>query len=602
METQPRALCSQLTSQHGLCDVTLTGAFLSWKEAETCRRRAAGHAYDPRKAAKLIGSLSKSLCVNNRRMLYFSRRPMRAPVRDRSRPGDRGGTTPAQTRGNSGVLLGAQLNVTSMPSQHNCITFSALLTAVSYVERGRKHRWQCSEVTFRCTESRLCLQWLQAIKEQLALLTTRPKRLLVYINPYGGKQRGKRIYEQKVAPIFCRASISTDVIVTERANHARDHLKTEADLQKYDGIVCVGGDGMFSEVMHGLISRTQRDTGADQNCSGETLVECSLRVGIIPAGSTDCVCYATVGSNDPVTSALHIVVGDSQPMDVCSIRADDTFLRYSVSLLGYGFYGDMLTDSERKRWMGPARYDLSGVKTFLSHRYYEGTVSFLLADSNVGTPRDKLQCRSGCNICQQPSADKRLCGKEDHALDGEAKGAWQVIRGKFLAINAACMSCACPRSPKGLSPSAHLANGTVDLILVHKCSRLDFFRHLLRHTNKDDQFDHPFVEVYRVRQFRFTPRCQETASELELELREGDGVGRARFFSQICRKHPACGCMPTHSCWNCDGEILPHAGIEVRYGAAHRDRSRVHCQLIKLFARGIEEQTVFDDPYTLCAI
>lgn len=27
------------------------------------------------------------------------------------------------------------------------------------------------------------------------------------------------------------------------------------------------------------------------------------------AGSTDCVCFATVGVNDPVTSALHIVVG-----------------------------------------------------------------------------------------------------------------------------------------------------------------------------------------------------------------------------------------------------------------------------------------------------
>lgn len=69
----------------------------------------------------------------------------------------------------------------------------------------------------------------------------------------------------------------------------------------------------------------------------------------------------------------------------------------------------------------------------------------------------------------------------------ETKRGWQVIRGKFLAINAACMSCACPRSPKGLSPSAHLANGTADLILVRKCSRFDFLRHLLRHTNKDDQ-------------------------------------------------------------------------------------------------------------------
>lgn len=29
---------------------------------------------------------------------------------------------------------------------------------------------------------------------------------------------------------------------------------------------------------------------------------------------------------------------------------------------------------------------------------------------------------------------------------------------------------------------------------------------------------------------------------------------------------------------------------------------RVHCQLITLFARGIEEQSVFEDPYALCAI
>ncbi len=55
-----------------------------------------------------------------------------------------------------------------------------------------------------------------------------------------------------------------------------------------------------------------------------------------------------------------LCAGDSQPMDVCSVHHNNTFLRYSVSLLGYGFYGDVLSDSERKRWMGPARYDLSG--------------------------------------------------------------------------------------------------------------------------------------------------------------------------------------------------------------------------------------------------
>lgn len=47
-------------------------------------------------------------------------------------------------------------------------------------------------------------------------------------------------------------------------------------------------------------------------------------------------------------------------MDVSSVHHNSTLLRYSVSLLGYGFYGDVIKDSERKRWMGLARYDFSG--------------------------------------------------------------------------------------------------------------------------------------------------------------------------------------------------------------------------------------------------
>lgn len=64
---------------------------------------------------------------------------------------------------------------------------------------------------------------------------------------------------------------------------------------------------------------------------------------------------------------------------------------------------------------------------------------------------------------------------------------WQVVCGKFLAINATNMSCACPRSPRGLSPAAHLGDGSCDLILIRKCSRFNFLRFLVRHTNQRDQ-------------------------------------------------------------------------------------------------------------------
>ena len=47
-------------------------------------------------------------------------------------------------------------------------------------------------------------------------------------------------------------------------------------------------------------------------------------------------------------------------MDVSAVHHNSTLLRYSVSLLGYGFYGDIIKDSEKKRWMGLIRYDFSG--------------------------------------------------------------------------------------------------------------------------------------------------------------------------------------------------------------------------------------------------
>ena len=43
-----------------------------------------------------------------------------------------------------------------------------------------------------------------------------------------------------------------------------------------------------------------------------------------------------------------------------SVNVNNQFDRYSVTLCGYGYMGDLLKDSENKRWMGPKRYDWSG--------------------------------------------------------------------------------------------------------------------------------------------------------------------------------------------------------------------------------------------------
>ena len=69
------------------------------------------------------------------------------------------------------------------------------------------------------------------------------------------------------------------------------------------------------------------------------------------------------------------LLGDTIAMDLATVHHGNEFLKYNVSLNGYGYYGDCLVDSERNRWMGPKRYDWAGMllsirlKLYLSSKY-----------------------------------------------------------------------------------------------------------------------------------------------------------------------------------------------------------------------------------------
>ena len=49
-------------------------------------------------------------------------------------------------------------------------------------------------------------------------------------------------------------------------------------------VVCVGGDGMFSELMHGMLTRSMREAGLDHLAPAHRPIPPKLRIGIIPGG------------------------------------------------------------------------------------------------------------------------------------------------------------------------------------------------------------------------------------------------------------------------------------------------------------------------------
>ncbi len=76
----------------------------------------------------------------------------------------------------------------------------------------------------------------------------------------------------------------SDSKITEIAHN--EHIRMEFchfDLNEYDGVVCVGGDGTASRVVNGLLNRIQEVDGIEMR-TGVSPHKSRLPVGIIPLG------------------------------------------------------------------------------------------------------------------------------------------------------------------------------------------------------------------------------------------------------------------------------------------------------------------------------
>ncbi|XP_068592817.1 ceramide kinase-like protein [Cebidichthys violaceus] len=313
----------------------------------------------------------------------------------------------------------------------------------------------------------------------------------------------------------------------------------ECKLDEYDGVVCVGGDGSVAELCHALVLRAQLD--AD---SPEKPVKPVLPLGIIPAGSTDVVSYSVHGVRDPVTAALHIVLGHLQQVDMCSFSSLGQLVCFGFSAM-FGFGGRSLARAEKKRWMPSSRRrEYALVKTLARLRPEDCQLSFLPAKKSN---RDQDQ---------------------DQDPESEGEESWTTNRGLYLSISIMSIPCLSPHAPRGLAPNTSLANGSAALIAVGNTSRSEFIKHLKRYSSSSGQFSFSFVETQAVSAVRICPRSLIGWSEEESE-EEGESK-----TSPIIQSEGAA--FP----WNIDGEL-----VEI----ANEVLVRVHPQLITLYGEEVDE-------------
>uniref|UniRef100_A0A182QPW5 DAGKc domain-containing protein n=1 Tax=Anopheles farauti TaxID=69004 RepID=A0A182QPW5_9DIPT len=455
--------------------------------------------------------------------------------------------------------------------------FNYLIIHYAALVCPKTHRWRVKSVALHNSEPRIVELWYNRLSSDLRD-QNRPKNLILFLNPYGGKKNALALYERFAKPLFRLAEVDINVIITQRAQQIYDIVTSKGIvLENYDGLVCCGGDGTFAELFNGLVTRTMMDLGIDLQHPAY-LPKPNIPIGIIPAGSTDTVACCLNGTTDIKTSIIHIILGQHSGLDVSAVydasvvasrrpdRGGDgeeprpKLLKLFASALSYGYLGDIAYDSEKYRWMGPKRYEYSGFKKFLANRGYNAEIVVHLDRRGKQDPNDGVRCVDKCNRCRKALID---AGGGASSYD-EADTEPVVVRGKFLMVSGANISCSCERSPQGFSPFCHLGDGLLDLVLVRHTSMFNNLRLLLTMSSKSKKLSElPFVEIYRTKEFRFTTGQQHVPDANGGEVT------------------PAISSSERRSKWNCDGEVLLETNIVVES----------NCQLVQVFRRGIQSTT-----------
>lgn len=244
-----------------------------------------------------------------------------------------------------------------------------------------------------------------------------PRKVLILINPKSGPGKAPQVFKERVVPLLAESDTIYDLLITDRANCARDYVK-KADISQWDGIVVVSGDGLLFEVYNGLMARPDWKEAVKKP------------VGVIPGGSGNGLARAlSHAAGEPydvtvvIPSVLNAVHGRVVPMDLVKVTTEKGCF-YSFLSVGWGLMADIDIESERLRAIGEARFAVWGVIRALGLRRYKGRLSYLPVSGydatqqikNVSEPRPKRSKTIDCHLAWSEDPTLPKDGVDEHSI------------------------------------------------------------------------------------------------------------------------------------------------------------------------------------------
>ncbi|XP_020571975.1 sphingosine kinase 1-like isoform X2 [Phalaenopsis equestris] len=280
---------------------------------------------------------------------------------------------------------------------------------------------------------------------------------------------------------------------TEYQLHAKE-IAYKLDLLKYDGIVCVSGDGVLVEVFNGLLKREDWDTAI------------KVPLGIIPAGTGNGLAKSLSDAVGEMYSIQHatfaIIRGHKRSLDVTTIMQNRTKF-FSILMLTWGLIADVDIESEKYRWMGRNRLNFYCFIRTMKLRKYHGRVEFVPAPGHEFYG-EEVKDRGSMNTSKAQGCNSAevLHGGYQGPTDCFDHSDWRFLEGPFISVS--LFNVPWIGEDAKPAPEAKFSDGFLDLAILKDCAKATLIS-LLKKMSDGTHVKSPYVIYLKVKAFRLVP-------------------------------------------------------------------------------------------------
>ncbi|CAI2361981.1 unnamed protein product [Moneuplotes crassus] len=262
--------------------------------------------------------------------------------------------------------------------------------------------------------------------EEILMSINSPKErtVAILVNPVSGKRQGKHHVKKTLVPMLLSADISYEILETDSPTYVDTWVEQFNDkLFPYTDIICVGGDGLFFQLINAIGRSLKRDDLF------------KVPIGILPCGTQNAI-VCDLGGRKVRDACINIVRGHTIPSDIMRInfeKQDEPI--YATSLL-WGITGEIATKAEKLRGLcKSAKYAIGGTLTFLSScrlKHYKCKVEY--------KPMVPLGDSENRDEDHKEEGHKEEDHKEDRIVESENHSHLEEQRSKIRCISESAWS------------------------------------------------------------------------------------------------------------------------------------------------------------------